>query len=161
MTLAILLLENNTMIKLFFDGSCEPVNPGGTAAWGYVIKDENDKTLFSGSGIVGKGTGMTNNVAEYAGLIAGLTAVKKHNLMDSVNERLIVYGDSQMVINMVNKTWGWKKTRWIPHLKAPHLKDLLLHCLGILQESDGRYALAWIPREENAEADELSKALSY
>ena len=61
------------MISIFFDGACEPVNPGGTASYGWVIKKDG-KTILSGSGIVGSGEGMTNNVGEYHGLIEGIKA---------------------------------------------------------------------------------------
>lgn len=55
-------------IEVFIDGLCEPMNPHGTAAYGIVIYRDGVqiKTL---KGIVGSGTGMSNNVAEYSGLV--------------------------------------------------------------------------------------------
>ncbi len=55
----------DTLIVVHIDGLCEPVNPGGTATFGYVIRDDSGSILASKSGIVGKGPTMTNNVAEY------------------------------------------------------------------------------------------------
>lgn len=26
------------MIELYFDGACEPINPGGTASYGWLLK---------------------------------------------------------------------------------------------------------------------------
>lgn len=140
------------MIELYFDGACEPVNPGGTASYGWLLKKDG-KTIKEGSGIVGKGPGMTNNVAEYMGLIEGLRA-----FFDlKTKEKLVIKGDSSLVANMVNKKWGWnkKKTNWQPHDKMPHLKKLLDQALMLLEGSD--YEISWVPREENSEADALSK----
>lgn len=55
-------------IKAYFDGSCEPVNPGGTARFGFVVLEE-EEVLYGQGGVIGSGDGMTNNVAEYHGLI--------------------------------------------------------------------------------------------
>lgn len=140
------------MIELYFDGACEPINPGGTASYGWLIKKDG-KTLRVGSGIVGKGHGMTNNVAEYHGLIEGIKAF----LTLRIKEKLVLKGDSNLVINMVSKKWGWakKKTQWKPHAKMPHLKKLLEEIHQLLENLD--YDVQWIPREQNHEADELSK----
>lgn len=140
------------MIELYFDGACEPINPGGTASYGWLLKQDG-KILQSGSGIVGTGEGMTNNVAEYYGLIEGAKAFLK--LKSS--EKLIIRGDSSLVINMLGKQWGWnkKKTVWKPHDKMPHLKDLLIQAHQLLDKID--YQADWIPREQNTEADALSK----
>ncbi|MGD0012733.1 MAG: hypothetical protein ABSE93_29850 [Terriglobia bacterium] len=48
----------------WFDGACEPVNPGGTASFGVVIKDKDGTVLRKEHGLVGKGSKMSNNVAE-------------------------------------------------------------------------------------------------
>lgn len=141
------------MLDLFFDGACEPFNPGGTASCGFVIKKDG-KIIVQGSKIVGKGDGMTNNVAEYHGLIEGIKAFSRLN----IDEKIIIHGDSSMVCNMVSKTWGWnnKKTKWIGHKdNVPHLKLLLEEVLNLLEKVN--YEIIWIPREENQEADDLSK----
>ena len=141
------------MIELYFDGACEPINPGGTASYGWLLKKDG-KTIQSGSGIVGSGAGMTNNVAEYCGLIEGVRAFLKLKMPT----KLIIKGDSSLIINMVKKHWGWnkKKTIWRPHHKTPHLRDLLAQAHELLEKID--HEVRWIPREQNAEADELSKS---
>ena len=143
------------MIELYFDGACEPFNPGGTASYGWLIK-KNGKELKSGHGVVGSGEGMTNNVAEYSGLIYGLEEFLKLNLQ----EKLFIKGDSNMVINMVSGKWGWnkKKSKWQPHEKLPHLKELLNQALSLVKKIE--YEVEWIPREENKEADALSKHMT-
>lgn len=143
------------MIELFFDGACEPINPGGTASYGWLLKQDG-QILKQGFGIVGKGPGMTNNIAEYNGLIKGLEEFIKLNL----NEKLFIKGDSNMVINMVSGQWGWnkKKTKWEPHKKMPHLKKLLDEALKLLNKIE--HEIKWVPREQNEEADLLSKKIS-
>jgi hypothetical protein len=47
-----------------FDGACEPVNPGGTATFGVIIKDEDGTVIYEEHGLVGSGDAMSNNVAE-------------------------------------------------------------------------------------------------
>lgn len=85
--------------------------------------------------------GVTNNVAEYQGLIDGLTqavAMKVNNL--------IIQGDSQLVLRQIE---GIYKTRTI-HLIPLHsdVKKLLAQIPN--------YSLEHIPREQNCRADELS-----
>jgi ribonuclease HI len=50
----------------WFDGACEPVNPGGTASCGVVVKGEDGTVLLRDHGVVGKGKVMSNNLAESA-----------------------------------------------------------------------------------------------
>ena len=143
------------MIELYFDGACEPFNPGGTASYGWLLKKDG-KEIKSGHGVIGSGEGMTNNVAEYSGLIYGLEEFLKLNLQ----EKLLIKGDSNMVINMISGKWGWnkKKSKWQPHEKLPHLKELLNQALSLLKKIE--YEVEWIPREENKEADALSKHMT-
>ena len=140
------------MIELYFDGACEPVNPGGTASFGWLLKKDG-KIIEEGAGIVGEGDGMTNNIAEYHGLIEGITAFQKLKL----KEKVVIKGDSNLVVNMLSKNWGWnkKKTIWKPHHKMPHLKELLDKAHELLADID--YQVQWVPREQNQEADSLSK----
>src|SRR5690348_637142 len=63
------------MYIAYFDGACEPVNPGGTASYGAVIF-RDCKRIWECSEIYNSGPGnernTSNNVAEYAALIAVL-----------------------------------------------------------------------------------------
>ena len=140
------------MIEIYFDGACEPINPGGTASYGYLIKN-NGQTIKKESKIIGKGAGMTNNLAEYHGLVSALKTLKTLRLSDS----LTIYTDSKLVFNMVAKNWGWNKNKtvWHPHKEHPHLKKLLFEALALLENF--KYQIKWIPREQNQQADDLSK----
>ena len=44
---------------VYVDGLCEPVNPGGTATYGYVIRNEAGRVIARKSGVVGKGPEMS------------------------------------------------------------------------------------------------------
>lgn len=140
------------MVELYFDGACEPINPGGTASFGWHIKKDG-QTILHDHKVIGTGPGMTNNLAEYTGLLEGIKALKM--LPDAKD--VSIYGDSNLVCSMVSKKWGWnkKKTVWEPHKDAPHLRVLLDQILELLK--DYNWTITWIPREKNSEADNLSK----
>ena len=132
----------------YFDGCCEPVNPGGTASFGAVIF-EGKKRVWECSEIFfpqkGKEKETSNNVAEYSGFIAILEYLLKQNLN---KEKITIYGDSKLVIEQMKGNWRMKSGFYIPF--AVKAKALL--------KSFKKVDLQWIPREENDIADELSKA---
>ncbi len=144
------------MILIHFDGACGPRNPGGIGTWAYIIQRMEEKPegpriytfLESNYGAIGEGPEMTNNRAEYHGLLESLKAVER---LDVSGETLLIYSDSSLVVNMVNKTWGGRT----PHKDKPHLKKLLFHCWAYLEDKD--YTIRWIPREHNESCDYLSK----
>ena len=74
----------------YFDGACEPNSPGGTASYGAVIYEDEEK-VWECSEIHGQGNLMSNNVAEYAALIALLEWFIEQELFD---EEIMVKGDS-------------------------------------------------------------------
>lgn len=137
--------KDEKSINVWIDGLCEPINPGGTACVGYVIK-KDDVTIADGSDVIGKGEGMTNNVAEYTALIYALKEVKRLRLE---NELLTIRSDSQLLVNQMNRKWAVKASLIIPLYKIT--KDL---ANGL------NYQIEWIPREENEEADRLTR-LAY
>src|SRR2546428_9566730 len=67
------------MIVVHIDGLCGPVNPGGKATCGCVIRDDSGSILTGKSGVVGKGPAMSNSVAEYAALCEALEFLLKKN----------------------------------------------------------------------------------
>ena len=128
------------MIKVYFDGACTPKNPNGTATWGFVIHDVGGQKI-RGCGTVGSGEGMTNNVAEYAGLINALKWLKKNR----VNLPIIqVYGDSNLVVKMSAKEWGFHHGKYLPHRNMPHLQLLLAEVHELAKGLQIMYD--WIPR---------------
>jgi len=129
-------------IILNFDGACEPVNPGGVATFGWIIK-RNGATLKCGAGEVARGPGATNNVAEYAALIAGLQALAGLGL---AGEPVEVRGDSMLVIRQMSGEWRIGSERLLPLYRQA--QDLARQFAEVMYR--------WVPREENAEADALS-----
>jgi len=132
------------MIVVHIDGLCEPVNPGGTATFGYVIRDDSGSILTSKSGVVGKGPAMSNNVAEYAALCEALEFLLKKNRENSSIE---VKGDSALVMNQMSRKWKFRKGLY----REKYQEALRL----MARFTDLRFR--WIPREENEEADKLSR----
>jgi ribonuclease HI len=128
----------------YFDGACEPVNPGGTASYGAVIY-ENDEKIWECAEVYGQGKLMSNNVAEYAGFIAVLEWFIEQELCDA---EIVVKGDSMLVINQMFGTWKIKNGLYAPLAKKAN--ELLSRFIDIKGE--------WIPRDLNDVADELSKA---
>ncbi len=127
------------MVTIYFDGLCQPVNPGGVATYGYAIYQDS-KVLKRDYGVVGEGTGMTNNVAEYTALKKALEWMKSQGIKD----KIIIKGDSQLVINQLKGKWKVKSQT--SKRFVPQIKELL---------KDKEVELIWIPREENTEADSL------
>ncbi len=93
----------------FIDGACEPVNPGGTASYGVVAKS-NGVTVFTDSAVVGSGPKMSNNVAEYSGLIAFLEWYIQH----AHNGKATVYSDSSLLINQMTSYWRARRGLYRP-----------------------------------------------
>ena len=82
----------------------------------------------------------TCNVAEYLGLIAGMRIAVEHGV-----SRLIVEGDSKLVIEQVFGTWECRH----PRLRA--LCQTARNLKNKFETLDGR----WIPREQNGGPDAL------
>ena len=132
--------------KAWFDGSCGPVNPGGTAKSGVIVKDEEGTVLLEESRLVGTGPGMSNNVAEYA----AVNRVFQYIIPRSPGQ-VTVHGDSRLVVNQLNGAWrvGEGLYRSVA-LEAQYLLARL-HSLG------WQVDLRWIPRTQNEDCDALSK----
>jgi len=132
--------------RAWFDGSCEPINPGGTGRFGVVIKDNAGTVLLKERGFVGKGKAMSNNVAEYAGVLH----ILKY-LGSRPPARVTIHGDSNLVINQLNGKWRVRKGLYLSI--AVETKELLAYLRGL----GWRINFCWIPREQNEECDALSK----
>ncbi len=132
---------------VYFDGLCEPVNPGGVAAYGFVIY-RGGRRIAEGRGIVGagyRGDDVTNNVAEYAALARALEWLIENGY---AGEDLVVRGDSQLVIRQLQGAYAVRSARLAPLHRR--VRELLSRF--------PRARFEWVPREENAEADSLSRA---
>ena len=130
----------------WFDGACEPVNPGGTATFGVVVKAKDGTVLLREHGYVGQGSGMSNNVAEYAGVLH----VLKY-LASRPPGRVTIHGDSNLVINQLSGKWRIRKGLY-PSI-AVEAKELLAYLRGL----GWQITCCWIPRAQNEECDALTK----
>jgi probable phosphoglycerate mutase len=110
-------------------------NPGA-AAYGAVVY-ENDKVIKEMGAFIGVAS---NNVAEYEGLIAGLSAV---NQIDPT-ATILVKMDSKLVVEQMSGRWKVKH----PDMKALVKKAFATHDPKLV-------SYQWIPREENSHADSI------
>lgn len=133
---------------LNFDGLCEPTNPG-TGAWGFFLRVPDAGT--SGNCGVIPGT-VTNNVAEYYAAGHGLRFVLDYSGPLALRGRpLVVRGDSLLVVNQVNGVWECRKGDLIP------LRDRVRQLVERLAAVGTAVTFCWVRREENEEADALSR----
>ncbi|MFE1838857.1 bifunctional RNase H/acid phosphatase [Streptomyces sviceus] len=113
-------------------------NPG-PAGYGCVVLDAvTGETLVETYEYLGV---VTNNVAEYRGLLAGLRAA--HDLDPSA--RVHVRMDSKLVVEQMSGRWK---------IKHPDMKPLALEAGRVFPP--GRVTYEWIPREQNKHADRLA-----
>jgi ribonuclease HI len=136
--------NNRKQIQVFFDGLCQPVNPGGIACFAFIIKDGTN-TIHREYGWAANNS--TNNVAEYIGIINALEWLIANNF---TTENIVINGDSQLVIQQIKRNFKVKASTIIPlYRKAMFLIRKFKHIQFEL-----------IPRWQNTEADRLSN-LAY
>ena len=105
------------MVEIYTDGS------GKTGKYAYVILEKKIVKIFQKKGL-------TNNEAEYLGVIEALKQNKDKNIC--------IYSDSQLIVNQSNKNYK---------IKEPRLKVLAEQ---VWKLCEGRYIkFKWIPREKN------------
>jgi ribonuclease HI len=126
------------MFTLYFDGSSIG-NPGKAGAGAVLYKDDTE--IWAISHYIGEN--ITNNVAEYKGLLLGLEECVKQDI-----KKVSVKGDSLLVINQMKGVYK---------VKAPHLKELY----NASKEFEKRFdeiTFTHVYRSENTRADYLSTA---
>jgi ribonuclease HI len=130
-------------LTVWFDGACEPQNPGGHGTYGIVIAaSEDGTTLATDCGYIGHGEGVTNNVAEYTALIEALEYVHEH----APTAQITVRGDSQLVIRQLTGEY---------RVRSERLRPLWQEASHLARDLD--ITFEWIPREQNEHADGLSR----
>ena len=112
-------------------------NPG-SAGFGVHVQDEEGREVASLYGYLGV---QTNNVAEYAGLLAAL----KWALANKV-ARLSIRSDSQLLVRQVSGEY---------RVKNPVLQQLHAAALSMMRQI-GRVRVEHVPREQNKDADRLA-----
>ncbi|MSO16934.1 MAG: bifunctional RNase H/acid phosphatase [Candidatus Planktophila sp.] len=125
--------------KLTADGGSRG-NPG-PAGYGAVVT-ENGKIVAELFDVIGVAT---NNVAEYNGLLAGLSHI--HQLDKEATVEVAM--DSKLVVEQMSGRW---------QIKHADMRDLAKQCRDAHTPSLVTYS--WIPRDDNSHADRLAnKAL--
>jgi ribonuclease H / adenosylcobalamin/alpha-ribazole phosphatase len=113
-------------------------NPG-PAGYGAVVSDpDTGATLAERKAAIGTDT---NNVAEYQGLIAGLTAARELEATD-----VLVQLDSKLVVEQMSGRW---------QVKHPSMRPLARQAAELAAGFD-RISFSWIPRARNSHADRLA-----
>jgi len=121
----------------YFDGSAKP-NPGDMSIGGYILSPSGRK-VYSYSISLGHGS---NNVAEYRSLIHLLRECQARGI-----QRILIRGDSQLVINQVTDTW---------QCKDPYMSELCEETKALISGIES-CTFKWEPRKNNKEADKLTK----
>jgi ribonuclease HI len=131
------------LLSVYFDGLCQPVNPGGVACYAYLVR-RNGKIIQREYGLAAApySKDSTNNVAEYTALIRSLEWLSTNH----PGEELQIFSDSKLVVSQLNGEFKVKARRIIP----------LFRKASELRASFPRAEIRWIPREENREADALT-----
>lgn len=112
-------------------------NPG-PAGYGAVVKDAGTgEVLAERAEFLGR---VTNNVAEYRGLIAGLRAAREIAEDADLDVRM----DSKLVVEQMSGRWK---------VRHPDMRPLAGEAASV---AGGRARYTWIPREINTHADRLA-----
>ncbi|GEC09209.1 bifunctional RNase H/acid phosphatase [Streptomyces spinoverrucosus] len=113
-------------------------NPGPAGYGAVVIDAATGETLAQTAEYLGV---VTNNVAEYRGLLAGLRAAQALDPTASVRVRM----DSKLVVEQMSGRWK---------IKHPDMKPLAMEAGRVFPV--GRVTYEWIPRDQNRHADRLA-----
>jgi ribonuclease HI len=120
--------------RAWIDGGARG-NPGEA---GFGARIEHEGGVAELAGFLGR---TTNNVAEYAALVAALTYCGRQGV-----EKLVLYSDSQLLVRQVEGAYK---------VKAPHLVPIFLKVLA-LRRRIPQFEIHHVPREENRDADRLA-----
>jgi ribonuclease HI len=132
------------LIEVYFDGLCQPINPGGISCYAFLVKS-GGRTIYSDYGIAAEpfSQDSTNNVAEYTALVKALQWLLEKNLGTTKVE---VKSDSQLIVNQLTGDYKVKSKRIVSLYKQ----------VLLLKRKFQDIEIKWVPREENREADRLT-----
>ncbi len=129
-----------TMRKLIVEADGGSRGNPGPAGYGALVRDAlTGEVLAEEAESLGVAT---NNVAEYAGLIAGLRAAARIDPAASVEVRM----DSKLVVEQMSGRW---------RVKHPDMRPLALTANEVARGL-GPVTYTWVPRERNKHADRLA-----
>lgn len=134
---------NNELI-VYFDGACEPYNPGGVATWGIVVFDSQGEILHKDCGLACQpySRQSTNNYAEYSALIKAL-----EYCIEAKAEKVAIFGDSQLAVRQIQGVYS---------VRSPNILPLFKQAMSLIRRIK-KVDVNWVPREENSVADAMSK----
>lgn len=113
-------------------------NPGH-AGYGALVRDpDTGKVLAEKAEYLGK---VSNNVAEYSGLVAGLKLALEHDPDALIHVKM----DSKLVVEQMSGRWK---------IKHADMRALATRARSVVDPQ--RVTYEWIPREINEDADRLS-----
>lgn len=128
---------NNSLI-IYCDGGSRG-NPG-EAAYGFVVYNEKNETMYS----EGKKIGIaTNNIAEYTAVVKALQWVKESK-MNPVS--ISFFFDSTLVTNQLKGLFK---------VKNEHLRSMVFSVKLLEKEIGAHFTYKSIPREQNKMADRM------
>lgn len=132
------------MIEVYFDGLCQPINPGGISCYAFIVKSDG-RIVHSDYGVAAKpfSEESTNNVAEYTALAKALQWLLANNFN---SQKVEVKSDSQLVVNQLTGDYKVKARRILPLFKQ----------VLFLRTKFQDIQIKWIPRDKNREADRLT-----
>jgi ribonuclease HI len=128
---------------MHFDGA---FNLPGAGAGAVLTSPSGDKLYYTIQLYFKPEHKVSNNIAEYEGLLAGLRAASALGI-----KRLIVKGDSQLVVHFSNKSYTQKDEHMADYLEEHQKMEKRLQGLE----------LKHIPRGDNVEADKIAKRASH
>jgi ribonuclease HI len=140
----------NMMYTLRFDGlfrslpgGVRPEQKAGFMGYGWLIF-HNERVVAHGHGVYGHGQNATSNTAEYLALIEGLEALQD---MGIHTEPVQVIGDAKCVIEQMQGLAG---------INSPDVRDLYRRAHRLAGHFT-HLEWQWKPREENRDADSLTR----
>lgn len=136
-------------IKIHFDGACAnaknkdcPMGIGVAVFVGGVYQEELSRAAL----VEDEVEDGTSNIAEWMALCLALEVagdLRKTHL----DAKIIIVGDSQLIINQFNMIWSIKEDKFLKYFsKARKFNEI-----AKIPE------IQWVPRKFNTKADELSK----
>ena len=126
-------------VTAYIDGLVQPSNPG-LGIFAYVIYD-GGRRLAEGSGLAGRE--VTSNYAEYTALAEALKELKSLQVKGDV----LIRSDSKLLVGQMSEGWKVKGGVYVGKLKEA--RDLM--------KGFGSIRFEWVPREQNQEADLLTR----
>lgn len=143
--------EHNNDLMINCDGLCEP-NPGGVACWAWIAYDPKGKRLREAYGTLGRGPGMTGNLAEYHAVLEALRYTRgRLTMLAERGMGVVIYTDSQLVVKQVTGEWRVNS----PGLIA--IRGEVVAFFEWFKEAGVPLQFIWQPRELNTAADELTR----